>query len=247
MKRNGFLRAALPALLSVAVLAAGGLAPRFFLTLQQRSFRRDIVSVAAGDIHPYGEEYETMKQTLLTAVRSAEDAALYSDDCLDISEEQRDLLGRGMAAAQSFLSSWDRAAPELGLLDGWPETAERWCLVTGAEEDVPILLLEETSGENGRYWAMEFDPQTGALLGCSLDLHGIELDAEAASAVWSGLRQAYVEQCGLSFEDVPMASAPAEGISTNDARSLDLTFRLVFYMAVFDGGGYLSVSLHDNH
>lgn len=245
MKHNGFLRAALPALLAAAVLAAGVLVPRFLLTLQQRSFRRDIVSVAAGDIHPYGEEYETMKQTLLTAIRATADAEFFGDDTSDLSEEQRELMERGMAAAQSFLASWDRAAPELGLLGGRSEMAESWWLVGRTEEDVPILLLEATSGENGRYWAMEFDPRTGALLSCSLDLNGIELGAQAASAVWSGLRQAYVEQCGLSFEDAPLASA-LSGISTTDARSLDLTFRLSFYMAVFDRGGYLSVTLRDN-
>jgi len=254
--KRGFVYRVLPFFLAGFLLAAGALVPRLLLVIQQREFNRDRISVAAEDIHPYGDRYENMKNSLLGAVRLKDRIGWAYDDMIyaagqadwKASFEQR------LSRAEAFYTLWAEAAPNLLQMGRhWEKQAASLLMNPDGGEEA-LLLIEEADLDYGTLNLLYFDAGTGALVKGDLDLAAVG-DGAGVQELWEGILEAYETQCGLYFG----AAQVDEGAEDYDAlvtwestyiamhaMSVDLTFRLEMDLYIDHGEWFFSIELLEN-
>lgn len=256
MKR-GFVSRVLPFFLAVIILAAGVLVPRLLLGIQQREFNRDRISVAAEDIHPYGDRYEDMKNSLLGAVHLLDRVSQEYDDMIYAAEQAdwQESFEQRLSRTEAFCALWSEAAPNLlGTDHNWRKQTVR--LLTnpdGGKET--LLLVEEEEAFTGTLNLLYFDAGTGALVEGHLDLAAVG-DGAGVQELWEGVLEAYEAQCGLYFgaaqvdegldSDYNALEPWADTYIAMHALSVDLAFRLEMSLYIDHGEWFASFQLLEN-
>lgn len=226
-KRRVWLAVALPVVLAAAMLTLGTLVPDWLLSRREMGYSDTTAQAAIADVHPYGDQYETVKQSLLTTikVRDSYDDGAYDDEVLeqsgsavnetggyDAEPSHWDAAASGMEKMDEFLSKWADEIAAAGdfWMSGLTELVTENLIVLPDSADPQSLLVYATDYSGASMISGLFvDVSTGAPVEMELYLvgwGGIDL-----AVIWQSLLTAYQEQMGLQFTEV-------SGSADNDAQ-----------------------------
>ena len=266
-KRRVWLAVALPVVLAAAMLALGTLVPDWLLSRREMGYSDTTAQAAIADVHPYGDQYETVKQSLLTTmkVRDAYDAGEYDEETdqsrsngiadeaglYDAEASKWETTASGVTKMNEFLSKWADEIAAAGdfWMSGLTELVTEDLIVLPDSADPQSLLVYATDYSGASMMSGLFiDASTGAPVNMELYLvgwGGTDLDA-----IWNGLLTAYQEKLGLQFTEVSVdtkrtAQDGVNGVSDDDflsyssysAVSADQSLRLDVQMGELIGFG----------
>lgn len=265
-KRTGrriWLAVVLPVVLATAILALGTLLPDWLLSHRELEYTDTTAQAAIADVHPYGDQYENVKQSLLRTIKVMDgygdglyDGAvlknvsgneLYNEYVMPDHEDATKCLMN----MTTFLSRWASVISESGnfWMSGLTELVATEATILPSTDDPQALLvyamdyssMEQNSG-------LFLDMTTGTPVSMELYLMGwggIDL-----GVIWQSLLTVYQEQLGLQFTEVSLTeddeTTDEIGIASDDlyaygsysAVSADQTLRMnMKIQEIFDYSG----------
>lgn len=257
------LSVALPLFLAAVILALGTLIPSELLEQQKERFGQKVSAVPVSDVRPYGDEYEEMRQNLLSSIRVLRDAhygsELTGDRMSQISE-------RCWESFYQFLDYWRELTGDWGYYFGGLErltAVEENYLSSGAMDADFVLMLGFLDSKYGYYHTFCVDDATGTPM--QMEIHCPIEEYFSPWVLWGSLLAAYQEQCGLVFGEAAVSmvvngytqGASDQGIMEDmalkavyneeytsvrfSAVSNDLTFQLRMAVEAYSGDQWLVV------
>lgn len=195
MKRRNILTAVLlPILLAAAVLVLGTLVPSWLLGRQEEKLRAQASTVPVDAVRPYGDDYDEMKNELVSGIRAIFGQEEY--DYEDVSEKE---VSDTVDAASEFMQAWSGRTEQYGV---WLEND----LLPGQ------VYLQKITSSASDGWALtldaEIDREPYGIFAAAVSTSGIpifmnirmeNIDGDAVRDVWHCLLNTYQSQCGLSF------------------------------------------------
>lgn len=225
--------------LAVVLLAFAAVLPNWLLYHRSAKYFSTTSQVSISDIHPYGDQYESMKQSLLNTIQYESTLSGQEWSVADFSEansiadesdeegKNNSVISDALSRFDQFLAAWNTSLEEE---DHWVSGLE----MMGYDNIVPIssqdtsqpdiLMINATdySNINATLRASELllDCSTGAPAYMHLAL--FSWDDPDPELLWNGLMSAYRSQLGIQFTEV---SSNNQAVQFS-ALSADQVFRL---------------------
>lgn len=231
-------RIVIPILLAAALLALGASAPGFFLNRRAGQYVNTTAQAAISDIHPYGDQYESTKESILAAIKykiKIEDGDIdvdidvddYASVAVDDDDNDNDQMLSCLRLIDDFMDAWAEQISQQGY----------W--ISGLTELVydDVVPVYEQDGEAAVYLAYGYDysgimDTSGILLDADtgapvyMELYVTGWDGVQADVIWSCLLDTYQEQFGIQFTDLSNAQADEQADDMFMALSADQSLEL---------------------
>ncbi len=208
--------------LAAALLVLGSALPNWLLQRRSAKYFRTTSQISVSDIHPYGDQYESMKQSLRNTIRYksamsgqewtvAPNGEMASVDNGDGEEDETNLDGSdALSRFDSFLQDWNEALNDescwitglemLGYTNVVPISSQNT-----SQADILMINAIDYSGINPTLGGSELllDCSTGAPVYMNLTLSSYDDPSKPSpELLWSCLLSAYRSQLGIQFTEV---------------------------------------------
>ncbi len=246
------LSAAVTIVLAAALFAFGAVLPNWLLHRRSAKYFSTTAQVSISDIHPYGDQYESMKQSLQNTIRyrstmSGQEWSVGPDgnDIVDNINEESDeesnlILADSLSSFDHFLTVWNTALGEEGYgvvgleMLGYDNTV----LLSSQDNAQPdALMINATDYSSGNSMLASSELLLNCSTGAPVYMHLVlfSWDDPTLEILWTCLLSAYRDQLGIQFTEVSSTDAGAVkgGAETSNveekqfsALSADQVFRL---------------------
>lgn len=223
------LSVALPLFLAAVILALGTVIPNELLERQKDRVGLQISAVPVSDVRPYGDEYEEMRQSLLTADRVIRNAR-YGGELTQ--EQYAQKSEDAMAAFEAFLERWQQTLGDMDqrlmVLDRMVPSMEEY-LSNGQMDSDWVLQLTQIDEQYGYAASYCVDSATGIPL--RMEINDRINGYLSPWILWNSLTETYQWQSGLSFGEAAVSmevNGYAWGANDQDKME-EMTFEAAYY------------------
>lgn len=206
--RRFICRWLLPVALAAAMLAAGTFVPGLLLRRQAEQLRQGASAVPVEDVRPYGDDYNDMKNALLTSIHLVENSSFgqaeYSLD--DWSEVEKAVDG-----CQNFVNDLTMQMSDRGY---WMESLltleyDYFGSVTDQTGQDWVLRMEGYDVSSGEYSSFLVQPQFYVPVEAQIYL--MPLEYFSPQVLWDSLLETYREWCSLNFSSPQVETSFSPG------------------------------------
>lgn len=218
--------------LAVALLVFGAVLPNWLLHRRSEKYFSTTAQISISDIHPYGDQYESIKQSLLNTIRykstlNGQEWTVGPDSGVNImgdddDEESNSVISETLSRFDDFLTAWNTAlSDEDRWLTGLETMGYDNTVPISSQNDsrIDILMINATdySNTNSALKASELllDCSTGAPVYMHLAL--FSWDDPSPDLIWTCLLSAYRSQLGIQFTEVSSDHREAENSSAEES------------------------------
>ena len=198
---NKILRAALPVIAAAAIMIIGFALPERLLNARFAKYFGRAVSYPIDEIHPYGEDYDRLKSSLLPSLelfgKAGATEALYAMNAVPADELPDS--GKYIRNLLSFLCR----------MSGLQDMTEQDLRSSGSffffipeGGGSPMIGVYEMHYAAGEMNMTCFDPESGIPLYAELSIslpYGAQMGERAADKIWEELTDAYSYKTGVRF------------------------------------------------
>ncbi len=224
--RRHWLRFAGCMLITAVIVAAGIIVPDRLLSVKRAMLYNNQVTVAADDIEPFGEAYNSTKNRLLSVIRFQNERDGHD---IDVAYVDRDEKSNGIDGAALYQKGIDKLSKFFEKIDGVSFSEDNMYYVTvikADNRDIYEMEIEMNGGSDERgddvsiyddmYAAADMyitsDVESGLPLTCTIFAQYRDL-----LELWRSVISAYQETLGIDWTDV--TDYTANGYGDGDVRS----------------------------
>lgn len=198
-------------LVTAAIVAAGMIIPDRLLSVKRAMLYNNQEAVAAGDIEPFGEAYNSTKNRLLSVIRFQNERETHDIDvvCVDRNDKSNGI--DGTALYQNGIEKLSRFFDKIDGVSFNEDNIEFVTVIKADNRDIYEMEIDIYGGSDDMYAAYDMDIASDVDSGLPITCTIFFTQYMDLAELWKAVLSAYRDTMGIDWTDVTDYTAAGYG------------------------------------